>query len=69
MNERLSETPITDVLRRAIIESGESFNALERETGVTRASIMRFVRGTNSLRLDMADRLAEHFGLSLQKQG
>jgi plasmid maintenance system antidote protein VapI len=69
MNERLSESPITDVLRRAIIESGESFNSLERETGVTRASIMRFVRGTNSLRLDMADRLAEHFGLSLQKQG
>ena len=39
--------------------------ALERETGVARASIMRFVRGSQSLRLDMADRLAAHLGLTL----
>jgi plasmid maintenance system antidote protein VapI len=69
MNERQPQAPISDLLRRTIAESGVSYNALQRDTGVTRASIMRFVRGTNSLRLDMADRLAEHFGLSLQKQG
>ncbi len=40
--------------------------ALERETGVTRASIMRFVRGSPSLRLDMADRLAAYFELELR---
>jgi hypothetical protein len=40
--------------------------ALERETGVTRASIMRFVKGTQSLRLDKADRLAAFFGLELR---
>ncbi len=38
---------------------------MERETGVARASIMRFVRGSQSLRLDMAERLAAHFGLEL----
>ena len=43
-----------------------SYKALERETGVTRASIMRFVKGTQFLRLDMADRLAAHFGLELR---
>jgi hypothetical protein len=42
-----------------------SFIALERETGVTRQSIMGFVRGERSLRLDMADKLAEYFGIEV----
>src|SRR4051794_1845080 len=68
---RKSEPPstTTDVLRRAIVESGTSHKALSRETGVARASIMRFVRGDQSLRLDMADRLAAYFGLELTKRG
>lgn len=57
---------ISDALRKAIAESGEAFIALERATGVQRASIMRFVRGTQSLRLDGADRLAAYFGLELR---
>jgi plasmid maintenance system antidote protein VapI len=61
--------PITDLLRRTILEAVErgqtSYKGLEAATGVTRASIMRFVRGSQSLRLDMADRLAAHFGLAL----
>jgi hypothetical protein len=65
MNERQYESPISDLLRQTIVESGVSYNALQRETGVTRASIMRFVRGSQSLRLDMADRLAAYFGLAL----
>jgi plasmid maintenance system antidote protein VapI len=69
MNARQSEAAISDLLRRTIVESGVSYNALQRETGVTRASIMRFVRGSQSLRLDMADRLAEYFGLELRKRG
>jgi plasmid maintenance system antidote protein VapI len=55
---------ITDVLRRTIIDSGVSYKALSRETGVARASIQRFVDGRQSIRLDMADRLAAYFGLS-----
>jgi plasmid maintenance system antidote protein VapI len=58
------------LLRRTILRAVErgraSYKALERETGVTRASIMRFVRGTQYLRLDLADRLAAHFGLELR---
>lgn len=69
MNARHWQAPISDMLRRTIAESGVSYNALQRDTGVTRASIMRFVEGRQSLRLDMADRLAEFFGLALQKQG
>jgi plasmid maintenance system antidote protein VapI len=69
MNARHPESPISDLLRRTIVESGVSYNTLQRETGVTRASIMRFVRGDQFLRLDMADRLAEFFGLELRKRG
>lgn len=56
---------MTDVLRAAIAAGGVPYKMLERETGVTRASIMRFVRGSQSFRLDMADRLAVYFGLTL----
>jgi plasmid maintenance system antidote protein VapI len=69
MDNRKRNTPISDILRRSITESGVSYNSLQRETGVTRASIMRFVRGDQSLRLDLADRLADFFGLALLKRG
>jgi hypothetical protein len=39
--------------------------SLEQATGVKRASIMRFLRGKISLRLDKADALAAYFGLEL----
>jgi plasmid maintenance system antidote protein VapI len=58
-------SPITDTLRRTIVESGITYKALSRETGVARASIQRFIDGRQSLRLDMADRLAVYFNLSL----
>ncbi len=65
----MNTTPITDTLRRAIVESGLPYLTLERETGVARASIMRFVTGERSLRLDVADRLAAFFGLELVERG
>jgi plasmid maintenance system antidote protein VapI len=57
---------MSDVLKKAIAESGMAHNAIERATGVKRASIMRFLRGETSLRLDVADRLAAYFGLELR---
>ena len=60
------EQPLTDALRKAILESGLSFQALENETGVLRQSLMKFVRGKQSLRLDMADRLAVYLGLEVR---
>jgi plasmid maintenance system antidote protein VapI len=57
---------ITVVLRNTVVESGITYKALSRETGVARASIQRFVDGRQSIRLDMADRLAEYFGLELR---
>jgi plasmid maintenance system antidote protein VapI len=60
------KSPITGVLRQTVVASGVSYKALSRETGVARASIQRFVDGRQSIRLDMADRLAEYFGLELR---
>lgn len=64
------DQPISGLLLRTIraaVKSGQTnFLSLERETGLTRASIMRFVAGKQSLRLDMADRLAVRFGLELR---
>lgn len=68
MSTERPPSPITEPLRRAIVESGMTYKALSRETGVTRASIQRFVDERNSLRLDIADRLAEFFGLKLSKR-
>jgi hypothetical protein len=70
MGDASRPAPISDLLRRTIrraVEEGRTnYKALERETGVTRASVMRFARGSQSLRLDMADLLAAFFGLELR---
>jgi plasmid maintenance system antidote protein VapI len=60
--------PITDVLRQTIVESGISYKALSRETGVPRASIQRFVDGRQSIRLDTADQLAVYLCLRFLEQ-
>ncbi len=66
MTTKQPRSSITDPLRDAIVQSELSFLAIERETGVKRQSIMWFVRGERSLRLDMADKLAAYFGLELK---
>jgi plasmid maintenance system antidote protein VapI len=58
--------PMTGPLKKAIAAAGKSFLELERATGVQRASILRFMSGATSLRLDVADRLAAYFGLELR---
>ena len=68
MSGRRSEVPITDSLHKTIAKSGTPLLTLEQETGVKRASIMRFVRGDQSLRLDLADRLAVYYDLELTRR-
>lgn len=62
----LRQSPISDVLRNAISESGMSFAALERETGVLRQTLMPFTRGEAGINIAAADKLAAYFGLVLQ---
>lgn len=56
---------MTEALLDAIANSELSFKALERETGLTRQSLMRFAYGQSSLRLDLADELVEFFGFEI----
>lgn len=42
-----------------------TLNAIEKATGVPRASIGRFLRGERSLRLDIAEKLASYLDLQL----
>ena len=54
---------LTKVLREAIDDCELSFAELGRESGLKRQSLMKFASGEQSLRLDMADTLAEYFGI------
>ena len=58
---------ISESLRDSIIKSGLTFKELERQTGVLRQTLMRFVRGEQSIVLDAADKLAEFFGLGVEQ--
>ena len=58
--------PIADALKAAILASELPFLTLEQQTGVTRQSLMSFVKDERTLRLDMADKLAIYFELELR---
>ena len=53
---------MTMLLRQALKEA-ESLNGVAKATGVQKSSIVRFVNGEQTLRLDMAERLADYFGI------
>ena len=59
---------MTQLLRQAIAERNVSFRAIERDTGIKRQSLMKFAKGEQSLRLDIADRLAVYFELQVTKR-
>ena len=56
---------MTHTLKRAVRESGLSLYAIAAASGVKRPSLSKFMAGKQSLRLDMADRLAMFFRLTL----
>ncbi|MBI4583926.1 MAG: hypothetical protein HY717_07880 [Planctomycetes bacterium] len=59
---------ITATLKKAIRKSKLPFLTIEERTGVKRASIMRFMRGDQSLRLDLAERLTDFFNIKIVKE-
>ena len=65
MSKSKTKPTMTDVLRQAIVESGIPLLRLANETGIARASLIRFTRGETSIRLDIADKLAGFFDLEL----
>ncbi len=57
---------MTDTLKRALNGCDLPLLSLEQRTGVKRQSIKRFIDGEQSLRLDVADKLAAYFDLELR---
>jgi hypothetical protein len=60
---------IAIALRRALadaLDNGGTFLGLERETGVSRQSLMLFARGEREVSLGAAEQLCTHFGLELR---
>lgn len=58
--------PFAAALKAAVQGSGLSLTRIESETGVQRASLSRFLAGRRTLRLDVADKLATYFGLTVR---
>ncbi len=66
--KRKTYDTMTGALLEVIADSELSFKAIERETGVARQSLMKFVRGEQSLRLDIADKLANYFRIQFTRR-
>jgi len=65
MTKKRQNSPLTDPLRKALVQSKVPLLVLSQKTGIARASLIRFRRGETSLRLDVADKLAAYFGMKL----
>lgn len=59
---------MTAALKKAIQDSGLTLYRIAKDTGIVGTSLLRFMRGETSLRLDKADVLAEYLGLELVKR-
>jgi hypothetical protein len=57
--------PLADTLRAAIRNSGQSANAIARETGVPQPTITRFLAGAD-MKLATAEIIASYLGLELR---
>ena len=68
MKKKQNSQAITEALKQSIANTNVSLREIERKTGVKHQSIMKFIRGEQSLRLDLADRLAAYFGLKVVKK-
>jgi len=65
MSKGRTKLTITDVLKATVEQSGLTLYRIGRGAGVPESSLLRFMRGETSLRLDKADRLAAYLGLHL----
>jgi transcriptional regulator with XRE-family HTH domain len=61
-------TMMSEQPKQAIKDSGQSHNAIAKESGVARRLIDRFMKGEIRIRIDTADHIAEYLGLELSKQ-
>ena len=56
---------LSESLRKALHDSGQTVYAVSRDTGIPMTSLHRFWHGEGSMRLASADLLATHLGVRL----
>ncbi len=66
MPPRKSKGTMTELLRESLRDA-DSIRGVARAAGLDHGSLVRFVNGRQSLRLDLADRLAAHFGIECKR--
>ena len=65
IKKRQHSQMLSEQLRQVILESGESRYHISKETGVTEATLSRFVNGKQALSQEKIDILGEYLGLRL----
>ena len=60
---------LSDELKLAITASGKSLNQIDRDTGIDKATLSRFLNGKGGLSIPILDRLADYLGLSITVEG
>ena len=58
-------TPIDKALKQAIYRSKKSCYRISQDTGVTQATLSRFLRNEQDISLSIAAKLAQYLGLTL----
>ena len=61
----LSVATVTDTLRRAVEQCGQTRYAISKATGIPASVLSRFVAEGRGLRSENIDRLCAHLGLRL----
>lgn len=59
--------PTMSELLRQALRDADSLRSVANATGLDVGSLSRFAKGEQSLRLDLADRLAAHFGIESRR--
>ena len=69
MRKKPNKSPLTDALKKAVTDSGLPLLQVSKGSGIAYASLVRFMSGERSLRLDKADKLAAYFDLEIRPLG
>lgn len=59
-------TTLTQMLQESLLRA-DSIRLVAREAGVHHASLLRFLRGERTLRLDKAEALMDYFGIRVHR--
>lgn len=63
--KRKKTKPLSQQLRHAVLQCGQTRYRIAKETGITEGQLSRFVRGHSRLTLDTLDVLGEYLGLEI----